>query len=77
VSRGVRGWSGLIGAADAEIVVERSGDHRSAYIRKMKGGTEGPLLDFKLRVVEIGRDEDGGAITSVVLEECDAAPKPL
>jgi hypothetical protein len=67
-SRGARGWSGLKGAADAELEVTRDGDLRRARVSKQKDGTDGDVLAFRLRTVELGRDEDGDPITSCVVE---------
>jgi hypothetical protein len=71
-SRGVRGWSGLRGAADAQIEVIRNGDERAAVIDKQKDGSgEGDQFGFKLNIVEIGEDEDGETITSCVIQAGD------
>lgn len=75
-SRGVRGWSGLRGAADAQIEIVRAGEHRSAIIDKQKdGGGERDEFAFKLNTVAIGEDEDGETITSCVLEHTATVPK--
>lgn len=73
-SRGIRGWSGIKGALDVEICVERSGDKRAATITKMKDGTgEGKEYGFALDTVVLGKDADGDDITSCVLKD-GAAP---
>jgi hypothetical protein len=73
-SRGLRGWSGIKGALDVEICVERSGDKRAATITKMKDGTgEGKEYGFALDTVVLGEDADGDDITSCVLKD-GAAP---
>jgi hypothetical protein len=73
-SRGIRGWSGIKGALDVEICVERSGDKRAATITKMKDGTgEGKEYGFALDTVVLGKDIDGDDITSCVLKD-GAAP---
>ena len=75
-SRGARGWSGLRGAADAQIEISRAGDDRAAIIDKQKdGGGEGDEYGFKLNIVTIAEDEDGEAITSCTLEHTDAVPR--
>jgi len=75
-SRGARGWSGVRGAADAQIEIVRSGDDRTAIIDKMKDGAgEGDEYGFKLLTVPIGIDEDDEEITSCVLEHVAAVPK--
>lgn len=67
-SRGVRGWSGMPAAFDASICIERSGEYRSATIKKAKDGPgEGDEYAFKLESVVLGQDEDGDDITSCVL----------
>ena len=75
-SRGVRGWSGIKGALDAEIVVERAGDQRAATITKMKDGTgEGDEFGFSLTSVVLGQDEAGDDITSMVVTASQGAPR--
>lgn len=64
--RGARGWSGLKGAADAEMEVARSGDDRVLSVTKMKEGLEGGEFGFKLNVVTVWQDIDGDDITSCV-----------
>lgn len=73
-SKGVRGWSGIRGAMDVEIVVERADKHRAATITKMKDGTgEGDEFGFGLTSVTLGQDEDGEDITSVVVTPAEGA----
>lgn len=66
-AKGARGWSGIHGAADAILDVNRSGDDRVLSVVKMKDGTEGAEFGFKLNVVQLGVDEDGDPITSCVV----------
>lgn len=71
-SRGVRGWSGLRGAADVQIEIVRNGDHRAAIIDKQKDGSgEGDEYGFRLNTVSLGADDDGEDITSCVIVESD------
>ncbi|MGI4846834.1 MAG: AAA family ATPase [Janthinobacterium lividum] len=75
-SKGVRGWSGLRAAADAQIEVVRAGDQRAAVINKQKDGSgEGDEYGFKLDIVTLGQDEDGDDITSCVLQEVAVVPQ--
>lgn len=75
-SKGLRGWSGIKGALDVEICVERSGDHRAATVTKMKDGEgEGTEYPFTLSSVTLGEDEDGEAITSCVLQHGPHVPR--
>lgn len=76
-SKGVRGWSGIKGAMDVEIVVERADKHRAATVSKMKDGTgEGDEFPFGLTSVTLGQDEDGEDVTSMVVTPSESAPGP-
>ena len=66
-SRGMRGWSGLHGATDAEYEASRKGDVRSARMAKMKDGEDNLGWNFTLKQVEIGH-ANGKAITTCVVE---------
>lgn len=72
-SKGARGWSGLKGAADAEIEVSRTPAGRVIRASKQKDGEDGQQWGFDLVSVPIGQDEDGDVITSCVVGE---APVP-
>lgn len=75
-SRGVRGWSGIRGAVDVEIQVERSDKYRAATITKMKDGPgEGEEFAFTLHSVSLGADPDGDDITSCVIQHGASVPK--
>ncbi len=71
--RGARGWSGLNGAADASLAVVRDADDRVMAVTKMKDGDDAGEYGFKLRVVEIGVDEDLDPITSCVIDHCNTS----
>lgn len=73
-TRGARGWSGLRAAADAEIEVTRNGDFRAATVTKMKDGSDGESISFKLKVVPLGVDSDGEPESSCVVEHVENAP---
>lgn len=66
-SKGVRGWSGLVPAADMTLALETEGDYRCATVVKVKNGVEGTVLPFRLNGVVLGQDEDGDEISSAVL----------
>lgn len=74
-SKGARGWSGLNGAADCMIEVNRADNDRTATIVKQKNAQDGATFGFKLKTVPIGHDDDGDPITSCVLEHVDAKPR--
>lgn len=71
-TRGARGWSGLRAAADAEIEITRNGDYRAATITKMKDGTDGESLSFKLKVIPLG-EVDGEEESSCIIEHVESA----
>jgi hypothetical protein len=74
-SRGARGWSGLRGAADAELEVSRDyvTDTRQVRIGKQKDAADGGEFPFTLRGVEVGRDSDGDPLTSCWVEYLNPA----
>lgn len=75
-TRGLRGWSGIKGALDVEILVERSDKYRSATVTKMKDGDgEGEEFAFSLQSVTLGQDDDGDDITSCVVQHGANVPK--
>jgi AAA domain/Primase C terminal 2 (PriCT-2) len=49
-AKGARGWSGILGAVDAEIEVSRTNDKaiRQARVTKMRDGEDGSVFDFRL-----------------------------
>ncbi len=75
-SKGARGWSGLAGAADAILTVNRRGDARALKVTKQKDGQDGGEFGFRLQVVAVGFDSDGDAVESCVVVDA-ALPKPL
>lgn len=72
-SKGLRGHSSLHAALDAVIEVRRDGDRREWVNVKVKDGKDGNAHPFKLKVVELGIDEDGEKITSCVIVPDDSA----
>ena len=69
----MRGHSSLVSAMDATIEVERNGDSRLWRADKEKDAADGHGHAFKLRVVELGEDDDGDPITSCVVAEDESA----
>jgi AAA domain len=67
--QGARGHSLLRAASDTEIEVASTDGaaHSTARITKQRDGSDGDVFAFDLRVVEVGRDEDGDAITTCVV----------
>jgi hypothetical protein len=77
-SRGIRGWSGQYAAADVVLSIAKA-EHDPKVsvvtVAKLKDGEDGRTFAFRLEQVELGRDEDGDAITSAVPVYEDA-PEP-
>ena len=76
VSKGIRGWSGMGGAADFMMLVDRPNDDddRVAKVKKLKNSKDGGEFGFKLETVSVDTDEDGDLISSCVVEHCAAVP---
>lgn len=66
---GPRGHGGLHGAADFEFeVTGATADDPNVWsVRKLKAGRGGGTHRFRLRQVEVGKDDDGDPITSCVV----------
>ena len=77
-TKGVRGHSSQIAAVDAAIEVSRNGDARSWMADKVKDGVDGKTHAFRLKIVELGIDDDGDIISSCIIDEnCDGLDAPL
>jgi hypothetical protein len=65
-SRGARGSNAHVG--DTDMMVQLRGDGiKTADIIKANDQQEGTLTRFKLETFELGRDEDGDAITTAII----------
>ena len=73
-ARGARGWSGLRAAADFEAEVTRDGEARVLKLTKLKDGNDGLSFGFRLKQVDLGRDDDGDPLSSCVIEHVDVVP---
>lgn len=71
-----RGHSSLRGGVETVVLVE-AGETKRARVTKQKDGEDGIELLFKLKVVELGQDEDGEPVTSCIVEptDVDLAPR--
>jgi KaiC/GvpD/RAD55 family RecA-like ATPase len=76
-SRGARGHSLLTAAVDTEVEVVRYDKIKvsTATITKQRDGISGEQFAFRLRLVELGRNQDGDPVTSCVVEPADEAPR--
>jgi hypothetical protein len=63
-----RGHTSLSGAVEAQLQVKREGENRlSVAAELMKDGPSGRKVTSKLKVIEIGDDDDGNSVTSCVV----------
>lgn len=70
-----RGHTSLKGAVDAEIEVAKADDGLiTAKVIKMKDGADGTVFTNRLKVIDLGLDEDGEEMTSCVIEPSDEEP---
>lgn len=67
-SKGSRGWSGIKGAASAQIeIVKHEDGQREIHVEKMKDGKDGERMGFRLETVSLGFDPDGDPLESLVV----------
>ncbi len=67
-----RGHTSLIGAADAVVEVAKAGDgSRTATLTMAKDDADGVAMGIRLRVVEMGTDDDGDPITTCIVDEME------
>lgn len=77
-TRGMRGHSALLGAADVAIEVarDRESKTRTATVVKAKDDADGDTFAFQLDVQELGLDQDGDPITTCLVREAAPPEKP-
>lgn len=67
-SKGSRGWSGIKGAAAAQIeIIKHDDGQREIHIEKMKDGKDGERMGFRLETISLGFDPDGDPLESLVV----------
>jgi hypothetical protein len=67
-SKGLRGHSSLFAALDGAIEVERNGERRTWVAAKVKDGSDGRKVAFRLKVHDLGKDADGDTLSSCTVE---------
>jgi AAA domain len=73
-AKGSRGWSGLLGALDFELEIDRKKDARFMYLSKQRDGSdEQPAFCYRLHGLELGRNQYGEPVTAVVVEHLSDA----
>lgn len=77
-SRGSRGHSSLHCAVDTEIEIarEEATGILTGTVSKQRDGPTGGQITFRLRQVELGRDQDGEPVASCVLEPAEPTTGP-
>lgn len=68
-SKGMRGHSSLFAGMDAVVATSRTGDARDWTNEKEKDDRDGQTHPFRLKVIEVGEDDDGDPVTSCVVEQ--------
>jgi len=79
-ARGMRGWSGLHAAMDfvVECQHDKNAGHRDAQfvLTKVKDGESGGVFGFMMQAIQLGFDEDGDAITSLIVSPSQTEVEP-
>jgi len=75
-SKGARGSSALRAAVDTEVLVEGTAGKRLVSVTKQRDLPSRDLFAFELRNVVLGRDEDGEAVSSCVVDAADVPDAP-
>lgn len=73
-----RGHGSLRGAIETSLVISTDAESgiRTMVVKKQKDAEDGWKLQFKLRVVELGEDEDGDPVTSCVVVPAEGEVGP-
>lgn len=74
-----RGHTSLTGAADAQLSVKRDRKANTVVltVEYQKDGAEGEEIASRLELVEVGTDDDGDPITSMVVEPIEGYVAPV
>lgn len=74
-SRGMRGHSSLLGAADMVMEVRKGqpGEPRTIFIEKAKDDADGQTFHFALDIHKMGLDDDGDPISTCIVREIDTS----
>jgi hypothetical protein len=67
-----RGHTSLEGAADTMVLITKKGSNLTAKVTKNKDDEDGWSVDFELKVIQLGADEDGDPVTSCAVVPADA-----
>jgi hypothetical protein len=67
-----RGHSSLPGAVDAQLAVVREGTMVTVTVEMMRDGVEETVVTGEVKSVEVGHDQNGKVLTSLVMVATDA-----
>jgi AAA domain/Bifunctional DNA primase/polymerase, N-terminal len=67
-----RGHSSLPGAVDAQLAVVREGTMVTVTVEMMRDGVEETVVTGEVKTVEVGHDQNGKVLTSLVMVATDA-----
>lgn len=73
-NRGARGHSSFKAALDTEIELVDEGESRVATVTKQRDLPSGGRFAFRLKTVELGRDSDGDAVQTCIIESAEVPP---
>jgi hypothetical protein len=78
-AKGARGHSSLRAAIDTEIevIADEESDAKTATIVKQRDLPKGDHFNFKLKVIELGQNRHGEAVTTCTVDYGDKAAKPV
>jgi hypothetical protein len=73
-----RGWSGLTGALDAQMLCKRDGDGLTATLtlQKQKDAEDGINFAVRLSRIVIGRDRDGDEVSTLIVDDVSETEAP-
>lgn len=72
-----RGHTSLVGAVDVELGVTRDGDRVTMRVLAMRDGPEGAEITSVAQVVDVGKDEGGREMTTLVMTPAEAGDTVL
>jgi hypothetical protein len=75
ISKGARGHSSLRAALDTELLVGGQDGVRTLSITKQRDLACVPPMQFELAVIDLGTDENGGPVTTCVVNHMGEAPR--
>ena len=71
-----RGHSSLPGAVDAQLAVVRQEEIVTVTVEMMRDGPEDPQVVSEAQPIDVGQDQNGKILTSLVMVPSEADPQP-